>query len=110
MRVTCVQAELKINKFSWQDEGEYSLIAKNRYGFDGDSIVIKVAGGIGRRRQRNKEKGRTIPNKRNSEQMKLPQINAAVSMTNYYYLTPIFMSIFLSIHYIFEVLNFYIAL
>ena len=78
--------------------------------FDGDSIVIKVAGGIGRRRQRNKEKGRTIPNKRNSEQMKLPQINAAVSMTNYYYLTPIFMSIFLSIHYIFEVLNFYIAL
>ena len=105
VRVTCVQAELKINKFSWQDEGEYSLIAKNRYGFDGDSVVIKITGGIGRRRQRSKDKDRTISHKRNSEKRKLPQINASVNMQNYCYFTPIFMSIFVSLNYLITVSN-----
>ena len=85
VRVTCVQAMLEINKFTWDDEGEYSLIAKNRYGFDGDSIVIKIAGGVSRRRQRSKEKDRSISHKRNSDHMNLPQINTSVSLQSRYY-------------------------
>ena len=75
VRVTCVQAQLYISNFGWQDEGEYTLIAKNRYGFDGDSIVVKVAGGVGRRKLRSREKERKSSRKRNSEQMS--QINAS---------------------------------
>jgi hypothetical protein len=75
VRVTCVQSQLYISNFGWQDEGEYTLIAKNRYGFDGDSIVVKIAGGVGRRKQRSKEKETKSSRNRNSEQMS--QINAA---------------------------------
>ena len=78
IRVTCVQAELYISDFSWQEEGEYTLVAKNRYGFDGASIVVKVPGGGGRKRQRNKERTASISRKRNSE--KISQINASISI------------------------------
>merc|ERR1719150_2511146 len=74
-RVTCVQAQLYINNIGWKDEGEYSLIAKNRYGFDGDSIVVKIAGGVGRRKQRSREKERINSRKRKTEQMS--QINGS---------------------------------
>ena len=76
LRVTCVQAVLYINEFSSKDEGEYNLIAKNRYGFDGDSVVLKVSGSFGRRRE--KERKASSSRKRNSEQ--LPQINSSIQL------------------------------
>ena len=74
LRVTCVQALLYIKEFGYKDEGEYNLIAKNRYGFDGDSVVLKVFGGLAKRRER--ERSASSSRKRNSEQ--LPQINSSI--------------------------------
>ena len=109
VRVTCVQAKLEINKFTWDDEGEYSLIAKNRYGFDGDSIVIKIAGGISRRRQRSKEKDRPSSRKRDSEHMNLPQINSSVSMRFKSYSIATFISFSMSIYHIMSVSYFHLS-
>ena len=68
IRVTCIQAELFISDTSRQDEGEYMLVAKNRYGFDGASVVVKVAGG-GRKRQK-KTESTSISRKMNSEKIR----------------------------------------
>ena len=87
IRVTCVQAELYISEFHWQDEGEYTLIAKNRYGFDGDNIVVKVAGGASeRRKQRSKDKERAVSSsrKRNLDQMSSSSINASINIKSSY--------------------------
>ena len=109
VRVTCVQAKLEINKFTWDDEGEYSLIAKNRYGFDGDSIVIKIAGGISRRRQRSKEKDRPSSRKRDPEHMNLPQINTSVSMRFKSYSISTFISFSISIYHIISLSYFHLS-
>ena len=79
IRVTCIQAELYISEFGWKDEGEYSLVAKNRYGFDGASIVVKKPrGGDGQKRQKEKESRGSISRKTNSEQISL--VNASISI------------------------------
>ena len=106
VRVTCVQAMLLIKRFSWDDEGEYSLIAKNRYGFDGDSIVIKMARGTSRRRQRSKEKDRTNSHDRNLEQMKLPQINGSLCTIFECYSTSFIVLLSVSFHHLSRYLNF----
>ena len=80
IRVTCVHTDLYITNIARKDEGEYILVAKNRYGFDGASIVLKVIGGA-RKRQRKNERDRTasISRKRNSDKALSPT-NTSISI------------------------------
>ena len=89
LRVTCVQALLYIKEFGYKDEGEYNLIAKNRYGFDGDSVVLKASGGLAKRRDR--ERSLSSSRKRNSEQ--LPQINASTEINTFCTSVTVFVAI-----------------
>ena len=89
LRVTCVQAVLYIKEFDHKDEGEYNLIAKNRYGFDGDSVVLKASGGLAKRRDR--ERSPSSSRKRNSEQ--LPQINASTQINTFCTSVTVFVAI-----------------